>query len=72
MDLSTLNKNAEKEKRAEKHLNKFLVEIQRHFDFSDFQIAKLLYNSSQKYRKKEPFFQNLLNKFYKWFNKNNI
>ena len=60
MDLSTLSKFSEKEKRAEKHLNKFVTEIQRHFDFSDFQIAKLLYNVSLKFKKKEPFLKNLM------------
>lgn len=63
MDLSTLNKNSEKEKRAEKHLNKFLAEIQRHFDFSDYQIFKLLFNVSQKYEKKEKFFKKFADKF---------
>jgi len=60
VDLSTLSKFSEKEKRAEKHLGKFIAEIQRHFDFSDFQIAKLLCNASLKFRKKEPFFKNLI------------
>ena len=60
MDLSTLSKFSEKEKRAEKHLNKFITEIQRHFDFSDFQIAKLLYNTSLKFREKKPFFKNFM------------
>lgn len=61
MDLSTLSKFSEKEKRAEKHLNKFVAEIQRHFDFSDFQIARLLYNASLKFKKKESVFKNLIN-----------
>lgn len=60
MDLSTLNKFSEREKRAERHLNKFIAEIQRHFDFSDYQIAKLLYNASLKFKTKEPFFKNLI------------
>ena len=63
MDLSTLNKNSEKEKHAEKHLNKFLAEIQRHFDFSDNQVLKLLSRVSQKYEKKEKFFKKFSDKF---------
>jgi len=60
VDLSTLNRFSEKEKRAEKHLNKFVTEIKRHYDFSDFQIGKLLYNTSLKFRRNDSFFKKLV------------
>lgn len=46
-------KKPEKMKIAEKHLCKYLSEIKTHFGFSDFQIAKLLDNSSKKIKKKQ-------------------
>ncbi len=50
-DLKTLNK-PERMKLAEKHLGKYISELKRHFDFSDFQLISLLENSSKKIRKK--------------------
>lgn len=49
-ELKALSKS-EKLKYAEKHLNKYISELKRHFDFSDFQTIKLLENVSQKLRK---------------------
>ncbi len=50
-DLKTLNK-PDRMKLAEKHLGKYISELKRHFDFSDFQLISLLENSSKKIRKK--------------------
>ena len=49
-NLKSLSKQ-EKFKQAEKHLQKYLSEIKRHVDFSDFQIVNLLDKASKKYRK---------------------
>lgn len=50
-DLKTLNK-PDRMKIAEKHLSKYISELKRHFDFSDFQLISLLENSSKKMKKK--------------------
>lgn len=55
-DLKTLNK-PERMKLAEKHLGKYISELKRHFDFSDFQLISLLENSSKKIRKKRNILQ---------------
>lgn len=49
-DLKTLNKS-DKMKIAEKHLGKYISELKRHFEFSDFQLISLLENLSVKMRK---------------------
>ena len=41
-------KKAEKMKIAQIHLCKYVNELKRHFEFSDFQVIKLLENSAQK------------------------
>ncbi len=65
-DLKSLSKS-DKLKLAEKHLSKFLSEIKRHFDFSDFQILHLLENSSSNMKKayKDNFFRIFFTKFAK-------
>lgn len=50
--LKTLNKS-EKLKIAEKHLVKYLLEIKRHFNLSDFQILRLLDSSSRNIKKNQ-------------------
>lgn len=50
-NLKAINK-PEKMKLAEKYLGKYISELKRHFDFSDFQLISLLENSSKKIRKK--------------------
>ncbi len=47
---SDLKTKPQKLKLAEKHLLKYLEELKRHFDFSDFQVIKLLEKSSAKIR----------------------
>lgn len=49
-DLKTLNK-PDRMKLAEKHLGKYISELKRHFDFSDFQLISLLETASKKMRK---------------------
>lgn len=44
-NLKNLNKS-EKMRMAEKHLQKYVAELKRHFDFSDFQLIKLLEKTS--------------------------
>lgn len=66
-DLKFLN-GTEKIKLAEKHLDKFLLEIKRHFDFSDFQIIHLLDKSSSNIRKNYKL--NMLNKLFIFIKKN--
>lgn len=43
--------NKEKMEYAEKYLDNFIIELKRHFNFSDLQIIKILENSSQKIKK---------------------
>lgn len=54
-ELKTLSKS-EKLKLAEKHLAKYLLEIKRHFNFSDFQILRLLDSSSKSIKKNRQTF----------------
>lgn len=54
-ELKTLSKS-EKLKLAEKHLAKYLLEIKRHFNFSDFQILRLLDCSSRNIKKNRQTF----------------
>ena len=65
-DLKSLSKS-DKLKLAEKHLSKFLTEIQRHFDFSDFQILNLLEKSSVNMKKtyKDNFLKKIFTKLSK-------
>ncbi len=49
-DLKTLSK-PDKMKIAEKHLGKYVSELKRHFEFSDFQLIILLENLAAKMRK---------------------
>lgn len=49
-DLKTLNK-PDRMKLAEKHLGKYISELKRHFEFSDFQLISLLETASKKMRK---------------------
>ena len=66
MDLNTLNK-PQKIIAAEKHLLKYLEELKRHFDFSDYQVIKLIEKSSEKIKqaKKEKIKSSLFAKFLK-------
>ena len=50
-DFKTLKKS-EKYKYAEKHLQKYLSELKRHFDFSEFQVVHLLDIVTQNLKKK--------------------
>lgn len=49
-EIKPLSKS-DKIKYAEKHLGKFILELKRHFGFSDFQIIKLLEGTSKKFKK---------------------
>ncbi|MCR5262179.1 MAG: hypothetical protein K6C94_10150 [Candidatus Gastranaerophilales bacterium] len=65
-NLKKLNKS-EKMKLAEKHLQKYVSELKIHFDFSDFQVVKLLEQSSKTFQtigknKIKEYFLNLLRK----------
>lgn len=59
-------KKTDKIKLAEKHLGKYICELQRHFEFSDFQLITLLEYSMQKIRKNRQ--ENFLNKISKILN----
>ena len=60
-ELKTLTKS-EKFKRAEKYLNKYILEIKRHFDLSDFQTFNLLQKVSHSLKKNNK--KNFFNKFW--------
>ena len=62
-ELKALTKS-EKFKRAEKYLNKYILEIKRHFDLSDFQTFNLLQNVSHSLKKNNK--KNFLKKL--WIN----
>lgn len=50
---------SDKVRYAEKHLGKYLLELKRHFEFSDFQIVKLLDNTSKNFRRNNSLLSKL-------------